>query len=339
MNRHFKSFLLKFLLGHISLGYFAFTSFANTTTTDKNKVLFNIEISSPEQSYDQDNDNDNDKNKVLFNIEISSKQESPYNNNENEEEKEKEETFLLQVEASQNESSSQLNKRTPLNLELPPTEKSRRRDFKLSSFRQPEVWTQTKRIVLLMGAGVAILYFLPEGFTNWRRDEFGDNYIKNVKTKPTWDEDKPAINYIGHPYAGAVYYRMGIDAGLSPLESLVYSTFLSTVVWEYGFEALAEGPSIQDLVLTSTLGSILGELFIRWDKQIKKNNGTLLGSKRLGNVTRALMNPMEAIFGSPNKNNPTQTNSFKVRWIPTRKHINKHSPQNMTPLLTFQIRF
>ncbi|WP_203249645.1 MULTISPECIES: DUF3943 domain-containing protein [Cysteiniphilum] len=64
--------------------------------------------------------------------------------------------------------------------------------------------------------------------------------------------------YIGHPYAGAIYYMAARDSGFGEFESFLYSAFISTFFWEYGVEAFAEVPSIQDLIVTPVDGWLLG---------------------------------------------------------------------------------
>ena len=67
---------------------------------------------------------------------------------------------------------------------------------------------------------------------------------------------------------------------------------LSTFFWEYGVEAFAERPSIQDLIVTPVCGSILGEGFYLAKRHIKDNNDELLGSVTLGKTVVFLMDPI-----------------------------------------------
>ncbi|MFZ2890098.1 DUF3943 domain-containing protein, partial [Sulfuricurvum sp.] len=52
---------------------------------------------------------------------------------------------------------------------------------------------------------------------------------------------------------------MARNDGLSIGESAAFSTLMSTFFWEYGYEAFAEVPSIQDLIFTPLVGSLFGE--------------------------------------------------------------------------------
>ena len=71
----------------------------------------------------------------------------------------------------------------------------------------------------------------------------------------------------------------------SVMTSFLYSAAISTFAWEYGFEALAEVPSTQDLIITPICGSILGKLFHIEKKNIIQKDYKILNSKFLGHFT------------------------------------------------------
>ncbi|MGN1063264.1 MAG: DUF3943 domain-containing protein [Alphaproteobacteria bacterium] len=126
--------------------------------------------------------------------------------------------------------------------------------------------TIKRNTAVMFGVGVgtmAFLYAMPSGFTNWEDD--GKSPFKkwwdNVSREPVWDSDDFFLNYVTHPYAGAIYYMGARSAGANAAYSFLYSFALSTFFWEYGLEAFAERPSIQDLIVTPVVGSLLGEGF------------------------------------------------------------------------------
>lgn len=130
--------------------------------------------------------------------------------------------------------------------------------------------------------GMGILITLPRSITKWDEDWMDDakRNLKRAWTKaPVWDKDEWAINYIGHPLAGAAYYNMLRSQGASRLSSFIFSTVQSTI-WEYGIEAIAEQPSIQDLFITPLVGSLIGELAHQGTLRMKRN-GFTLGEKIL----------------------------------------------------------
>lgn len=150
----------------------------------------------------------------------------------------------------------------------------------------------------LIGAGV--LYLLPESVTKWNKEELkrnlGSNYLKQIKKGPVVDKDEWWLNWITHPYWGAVYYLQTRRAGFNWAFSSFYSFLCSTLFWEYGLEAFAEVPSWQDLIVTPAIGALFGELFFLGINHIQSNNSKLLNSKFLGGLTLFLLDPIGFII-------------------------------------------
>ena len=89
-----------------------------------------------------------------------------------------------------------------------------------------------------------------------------------------FDKDNSAINYLGHPYFGMNFYLSQRNYGESPL----YSYFI---------ESWAEQPSIQDLIITPIVGSILGELVYLATQEMRKD-----GFTKAEKVILTLINPL-----------------------------------------------
>ena len=154
------------------------------------------------------------------------------------------------------------------------------------------IYTQ---VALITAVGVLVV--VPESISKWDLEELqkkslSERWTEHVTTKPVWDEDEWAINYIGHPVFGAVYYAMARNDGLDIFESALFSTVMSTFFWEYGYESFAEIPSIQDLIFTPLLGSFLGEGMHILEKDLDENQGVIWGSKTLGSVSYFFLDPM-----------------------------------------------
>ena len=150
---------------------------------------------------------------------------------------------------------------------------------------------------VLMLSAVGGLVLMPASFTNWEEDalqgsSLTDGWVDNVTTKPVWDEDDLGTNYLGHPMSGAIYYAMARNDGLNIFESALYTTVMSTFLWEYGYESFAEIPSIQDLVVTPLFGAILGEGMHVLELKLDENKGVIWGSKGLGSVSYYFLDPM-----------------------------------------------
>ena len=160
-----------------------------------------------------------------------------------------------------------------------------------------QLLVQTGYMMILGLGAISALWSMPSQITKWNKEEILQDgnafarYKQNIGTGPVWDQDELWINYIGHPLSGAAYYTMCRQNALSKSECFMYSVGMSTFYWEYGFEALAEVPSKQDLLITPTVGSILGEIFHHWKQKIKKNSGMLLDSSTLGSIGMFLLDP------------------------------------------------
>jgi hypothetical protein len=104
-----------------------------------------------------------------------------------------------------------------------------------------------------------ILYLLPERVTHWtvedRRTSL-QSWWEHVR-HPQWDPDHWSVNYLGHPYFGAIAYVRACERGFGPLGGFGYAAVLSGL-YEYGIEALFERPSYQDLLVTPVGGLLLG---------------------------------------------------------------------------------
>jgi len=141
---------------------------------------------------------------------------------------------------------------------------------------------------------------LPENISNWSSkdkkyvdvQDLLSKHADNIAHGPVWDNDNWAVNYIGHSLAGSYFYVWGRQSGLSWQESTLLTTLMSTFFWEYGWEAFAEKPSIQDLVVTPVLGSILGEGTNFLYNRIMQNDGKIYNSTLLGSLGRGLLNPI-----------------------------------------------
>jgi hypothetical protein len=106
-----------------------------------------------------------------------------------------------------------------------------------------------------------VLYLLPESVTKWtaeQRKTSMHRWWENVQ-HPQWDEDNWYVNYLGHPYFGAIAYVRARERQFGAFGGFWYASLLSTL-YEFGIEALFERPSYQDLLVTPVGGLLLGGL-------------------------------------------------------------------------------
>ena len=146
-----------------------------------------------------------------------------------------------------------------------------------------------------------VLWVMPESVTNWDKEEMKEKGIlwkwkENVKAGPVWDKDNWVLNWVTHPYCGGIYYMTARSSGFTVLESFGYSAIMSTFFWEYGIEAFAEVPSIQDLVITPVVGAVVGEGFFYAKKSILRHDKKVLKSRFLGLTTLFLMDPFNTVL-------------------------------------------
>lgn len=173
------------------------------------------------------------------------------------------------------------------------------------TYRCPDwkrMWTNTAVLGGAFIGTLVVLECLPEDATSWNRAEIQSvpmfkrwrNHV--LREGPAWDHDKAIFNYVLHPYAGAVYFMSARSCGFNFWQSLLYSTCISSIGWEFGIEAFMERPSIQDLFVTPLVGSIIGEGFYRAKRRIAENDYHLLGSKVLGNIVVFLIDPVNEVI-------------------------------------------
>ena len=188
-------------------------------------------------------------------------------------------------------------------------------DLPYSPSRRMESWGRlTQNTTVFALAGLATLYVLetlPEDATAWNKKELRhmglfERWRYHAKQGPVWDKDNPIFNYILHPYGGAVYYMSARTCGFNVLGSLAYCTFVSSLLWEYGFETFNEVPSVQDLFITPLAGMVMGECFYRIKRVIVANDYHLFGSWFLGHLVAWLVDPLNELVslfaGNPCKN-------------------------------------
>ncbi len=141
----------------------------------------------------------------------------------------------------------------------------------------PGLRRDTYYFIGLQWVAIGAIYLLPNDFSGWSDSEKETNQLKRWRdnvSQPVWDGDDFYINYVLHPYWGATYYTRGRERGLSRSGAFWFSVLQSSL-FEFGAEAFFEPPSVQDLVVTPVLGSLLGMYFETVRDNIKQRRGTL----------------------------------------------------------------
>ena len=96
-----------------------------------------------------------------------------------------------------------------------------------------------------------------------------ETFVDAWTRPPVWDTDGIVANYVLHPFMGAEAYLTVRNRDYGPIESFLFATGVS-FAWEYLFEAWVERPSAQDLLTTSPIGSLQGELRFQIRRRIAR---------------------------------------------------------------------
>jgi hypothetical protein len=109
--------------------------------------------------------------------------------------------------------------------------------------------------------GAGIWFLTPESVSQWTAEQRRTSFQKwwdNVR-HPQWDPDTWYVNYLGHPYFGAIGYIRARERRFGPFGGFWYAALLSGL-YEFGIEAMFERPSYQDLIITPVGGLLVGAL-------------------------------------------------------------------------------
>lgn len=136
-------------------------------------------------------------------------------------------------------------------------------------------------------------WFRGEGWTLISRDSLADN----LKLGFAFDQDELGTNFFGHPYHGGLMFTAARGVGLSFWTSATY-TAAGAFIWEVFAEN--EPPSINDLVMTTLSGWMLGEITYRLSSELLDDGAS--GSPRLlRELGAAAISPMRGwnrLYGS-----------------------------------------
>ncbi len=187
------------------------------------------------------------------------------------------------------------------------------------------LWRQTK-IIIVTGFGIAgVIALLPEDVSGWGENDSESinllhNWYENVKAGPVWDDDDLYLNLVGHTYFGGVYYQAARKSGYNQWNSFTYSALMSTFYWEYGIEAFAEIPSIQDLVVTPVAGWVYGEWAHHKEKDIIANGGRAMGSQFWGGIALFLLDPVGVVDNWCCVSKKVEVTAFNIAHWPAQQH-------------------
>ena len=149
------------------------------------------------------------------------------------------------------------------------------------------LWVPTAEWALCLSLTIP-LFMIDPSFVNTGTVS-ADNFADAWTRPPVWDTDGVVANYVLHPIMGAEAYLTVRNRDYGPIESFLFATGVS-VGWEYLFEAWVERPSGQDLLITSPIGSLQGELRFQIRRRVAQWNPSVGRDALL-----ILLDPVEAL--------------------------------------------
>lgn len=136
------------------------------------------------------------------------------------------------------------------------------------------------------------------GFNRYiAQSDYGMISWDSVKTNLTnpwvWDQDEFAVNHLGHPYQGSIYYTAGRSSG-NGFWSSASITLMGSLTWELLMET--ETPSYNDLIVTTIGGVSFGEILFRLsDVTLHGEDGTIGNPGALRWIGATVMSPTTSI--------------------------------------------
>jgi hypothetical protein len=123
----------------------------------------------------------------------------------------------------------------------------------------------------------------PPSWSKWRR---------SFTSAPIYpDGDSLFVNYGGHTVMGSDMYLMARGCGWSWYSAVAFNAF-GSFFWEYVTEGIFERPSLLDLVVTPTLGSLAGEARYQLRRRVARHWGT----RWYGKVLMGVLDPTHTVF-------------------------------------------
>jgi hypothetical protein len=150
------------------------------------------------------------------------------------------------------------------------------------------LWVPTAEWTVCLALTIPLFLIDPSSFNV---DPISADNFADAWTQPPDLDDGDGIvaNYVLHPIMGAEAYLTVRNRGYGPIESFLFATGVS-IAWEYVFEAWVQHPSAVDLLTTSPIGSLQGELRFQMRRRIAR------WSPSAGrNALLILVDPVEAL--------------------------------------------
>lgn len=143
-----------------------------------------------------------------------------------------------------------------------------------------------------------------------------DTWKYNLKYGWEWDNDKFGINFVGHPYSGALSFSAARSRGFNYFAALGFATG-GSLMWEYFGENTR--PSYNDVINTPISGAFLGEVLYRLSSNVLDDRTR--GRERVfREIAAGIIDPMRGL------NRLMEGKSFRI----TNKEVYEKEPLNVS---------
>ncbi|MCX6237453.1 MAG: DUF3943 domain-containing protein [Bacteroidia bacterium] len=143
-----------------------------------------------------------------------------------------------------------------------------------------------------------------------------DSWKNNIKYGWEWDNDRFGVNFVGHPYSGALSFSSARSNGYNYFASYCFAAG-GSLMWEYFGETTR--PSYNDIINTSISGAFLGEVLYRLSSNVLDDR-TRGGDRVFREIAAGLIDPMRGI------NRLIQGKTFRI----TNKEVYEKEPLNIS---------
>ncbi|MFA6480982.1 MAG: DUF3943 domain-containing protein [Bacteroidales bacterium] len=140
-------------------------------------------------------------------------------------------------------------------------------------------------------AGHLYLYIKEDNLGNLSKIYSLKKYERTFTLPPVWDSDSISWNYGVHPIMGSFSYLTFRNMKGHWAEAFAGAA-LNSAIYEYLIAGGTQQPSINDLIITPVLGSLLGEGIYQLKKQMLRDKRLNLFEKVVMTVT----DPFEVIY-------------------------------------------
>jgi len=143
-----------------------------------------------------------------------------------------------------------------------------------------------------------------------------NSWKNNLKFGWEWDKDRFGVNFVGHPYSGALAFSTARSNGYNYYQSLPFAV-TGSLMWEYFGENTR--PSYNDIINTPVSGALLGEVLYRLSSNILDDR-TRGRDRVFREIAAGLIDPIRGL------NRLLQGKSFRI----TNKEVYQKEPLNIS---------